>query len=101
MRQLVSSWVEAEQHGYGNTLGAAIRELNKECRISLTHSRLSEWRRGKYTPSPNVLSQMLYRVLPWALLKVQIRATDPQLDALEDLIWCVKLTDGERQIEHL
>lgn len=101
MRQLVSSWVEAEKNGYGKTLAGAIRELNKECDIRLTHSRVSEWRKGKYTPTPRVLSQMLYRVLPWALMKAGIKATDPQLDALEDLLWCVKMRKGERHIEHL
>ena len=101
MRQLVSSWIEAEKRGYRNSVAEAIRLLNKECDMSLTHSRLSEWRRGKYTPSPEALSQMLYRVLPWALMKVGLKATDAQLDALEDLLWKVNVADGERNIEHL
>jgi hypothetical protein len=63
--------------------------------------RLAEWRRGKYTPSPKVLSQLLYRVLFWALLKAGIQATEAQLDALEELIWKVNVTDGERNIELL
>jgi len=101
MRRLVESWVEAEKTGYRNTLGGAIKELNQECGIKLTYSRLAEWRRGKYTPSPKVLSQMLYRVLFWALLKAGIRATEAQLDALEELIWKVNVTNGERNIELL
>jgi hypothetical protein len=101
MKRLVDSWVQANLDGYGNTLAAAIRELNKECGLQLTHSRLSEWRKGKYTPSPEVISEMFYRVLPWALLRAGIKATDPQLDALEDLIWNVNLINGERHIEHL
>ena len=101
MRRLVESWIEAEKHGYRNTLGGAIKELNRECSIKLTYSRLAEWRRGKYTPSPNVLSQMLYRVLFWALVKAGIQATEAQLDALEELIWKVNVTDGERNIELL
>jgi hypothetical protein len=101
MRQLVSSWVEAQKHGYRNTLGGAIKELNQECGIKLTYSRLAEWRKGKYTPSQKVLSQLLYKVLPWALMKVGVMATEAQLDALEDLIWNVRVTDGERHIELL
>ncbi len=101
MRRLVESWIEAEKIGYRNTLGGAIKELNRECGIKLTYSRLAEWRRGKYTPSPAVLSQMLYRVLFWALLKAGIQATEAQLDVLEELIWKVNVTDGERNIELL
>jgi hypothetical protein len=101
MQQLVSSWVEAQKNGYRNTLGVAITELNKVCGTKLTYSRLAEWRRGKYTPSPKVLSHLLYWVLPWALMKVGIKATEAQLDALEDLIWNVQVKDGERNIELL
>ena len=101
MRRLVESWVEAEKIGYRNTLGGAIRELNKECNTKLTYSRLAEWRKGKYTPSQKVLSQMLYRVLFWALIKAGIQATEAQLDVIEELIWKVNVTDGERNIELL
>jgi hypothetical protein len=101
MRRLVESWIEAEKIGYRNTLGGAIEELNRECGIKLTYSRLAEWRRGKYTPSQKVLSQLLYSVLPWALMKVGIKATEAQLDALEDLIWNVQVKDGERHIDLL
>ena len=101
MRQLVSSWVEAERNGYRNTLRGAINELSQECGIKLTYSRLAEWRRGKYTPSQQVISQLLYRTLPWALLKVGIKATEAQLDALEDLLLNVRVVDGERHIDPL
>jgi hypothetical protein len=101
MRRLVESWAEAEKIGYRNTLGGAIKELNKVCGTKLTYSRLAEWRRGKYTPSQKVLSHLLYSVLPWALMKVGIKATEAQLDALEDLIWNVQVKDGERQIDLL
>ena len=75
MRQLVNSWVEAQQTGYGKTLGQAIEDLNRECGTKLTYSRLAEWRRGKYTPCPEALSEMLYRTpLPWALMKVGSQA---------------------------
>ena len=101
MRRLVESWIEAEKSGYRHTLREAIEELNRECGIKLTYSRLAEWRRGKYTPSPKVLSQMLYRVLFWALLKADIQANKEQLDTLEELIWKVNVTNGERNIELL
>ena len=75
--------------------------LNRECDIKVTYSRLAEWRRGRYTPSQKVLSQMLYKVLFWALVKAGIQATEAQLDALEELIWKVNVMDGERNIELL
>lgn len=99
MRQLVNSWIEAEKQGYNNTLGGAIKDLNQACAMRLTYSRLAEWRKGKYTPAPKVIQHMLYRVLPWALVKIGIEATDAQLDALEDLILNVSVVDGDRQIE--
>jgi hypothetical protein len=101
MRQLVESWVAAEKTGYRNTLAEAIRELNQECGTTVTHSRVAEWRKGKYTPSPKVLSHMLYRVYPWALQKAGLRASEAQLDAIEDLLWKVNVTGGERNIELL
>lgn len=99
MKQLVNSWVEAELRGYGNTLAGAIKELSQECGMKLTHSRLSEWRRGLYTPSPKVMAYMLYKVYPWALLRVGINATDAQLDGLEDLMLDMKVVDGSRQLD--
>ena len=101
MRQLVSSWVEAQKHGYRRTLGEAIKELGQECSIKLTYSRLSESRRGKYTPSQKVLSQLLYDVLPWALQKAGVKVTAEQQEALDGLIWNIKMADGQRQIEML
>ena len=99
MKQLVNSWVEAELKGYGNTLAGAIKELSQECGMKLTYSRLSEWRRGLYTPSPKVITFMLFRVYPWALSKVGIKATDTQLDGLEDLVLDMKMVDGDRQLD--
>ncbi len=101
MRQLVSSWVEAQRHGYHRTLGMAIKELGRECAIKLTYSRLSEWRKGKYTPSQKVLSQLFFDVLPWVLQEAGVKVTAEQQDVLDGLIWNVKVVDGERQIELL
>jgi hypothetical protein len=101
MRQLVESWVEAERTGYRNTLAEAIKILSPECGITATHSRVAEWRKGKYTPSPRVLSHMLYRVYPWALLKAGLRASEAQLDTIDKLLWKVNTAGGERNIELL
>jgi hypothetical protein len=62
-------------------------------------SRLSEWRRGKYTPTPKVASQMLFDTLPWAMEKAGISVTREQQDALDDLLWNFTVTDGNRQIK--
>jgi hypothetical protein len=101
MRQLVESWIAAEKTGYGNTLVQAIKELSQECGITLTHSRVGDWRRGKHTPSPKVLSHMLYRVYPWALKRAGLHASEAELDVIEGLLWKVNVTDGARNIELL
>ena len=49
-------------------------------------------------PFPKVLSHMLYRVYPWALRRAGLHASEAQLDTIEDLLWKVKLTDGERNM---
>jgi len=56
MRRLVESWVEAERAHHGNSLAEAIRRLNENRGMRVTHSRVSEWRRGVYAPSQLVLS---------------------------------------------
>jgi hypothetical protein len=99
MRQLVALWIEAEKTGYRNSLGEAIEILNRESGLKLNYSRLAEWRRGKYVPSPRALSWMMYRALIWALVKADIPTTTAQRDALERLIWKLKMTNGERNIE--
>lgn len=86
MKRLVKSWVEAEK-SYGDSLAEAIRVLNEERGMHVTHSRVSEWRRGVYTPSPLVLSHMLYQSLPWLLEEAEITVSKAQLHALERLIW--------------
>lgn len=98
MRRLVESWIEAEK-AYGYTLAEAIRHLNKDRGTKLTHSRVAEWRTGKYTPSPAIISYLLYNTLPWAIKKAGIQATETQLDALDELLWKTKMADGERHVE--
>jgi hypothetical protein len=99
MRQLVNSWVEARKHGSEITLGTVIRELNAECGICADYSRLSEWKKGRYTPAPQTISQMLYDTLPWALNKAGINVTEEQQTALDELLWNFTMKDGKRVIE--
>lgn len=90
MRRLVSSWIAAERELYGNSLAEAIRRMNDKRGCRVTHSRVSEWRRGVYVPSQVAISQMLYRTLPWALEKAGIHATKDQRRALEALLGYVR-----------
>ena len=100
MKQLVNSWLEAEMKAYGcTTVQQALDDLNKECGLTVGHSRLAEWRRGKYTPAPKVIAFMLYRTVPWALVKVGLKPTEAQLDELEDLVLNMKVVAGDRHLD--
>lgn len=101
MRRLVESWIAAEEGYHGNTLAEAIKRMNETRDMRLTHSRVSEWRRGVYVPSQVVLSQMLLRTLPWALRKAGIDVSAAQHSALEDLLWHTEVRDGQQYIELL
>ncbi len=94
MRRLVESWIEAERQHYGNNISAAIARMNEKRGTKLTHSRVSEWRRGVYVPSQVILSQMLLRTLPWALRQAGITATDDQVRELESFLWRMENRDG-------
>lgn len=87
MRQLVASWQQAERDYHGNTQAQALRELNEALGLSIRQSRVAEWRRGVYVPSAEVLSEMLYRVLPWFLEQAGVTADRDQLRALDRLLW--------------
>ncbi len=100
MRRLVESWIAAEK-AYGFNLAEAIRQLNEDRGMALTHSRVAEWRSGKYAPSHQAISYMLYNTLPWAIEQAGIQATQAQLDALDELLWKMKIVDGERHVELL
>lgn len=94
MRRLVESWIQAEREHHGNSLAAAIRRVNEKCGTKLTRSRVSEWRRGVYVPSQVILSQMLFRTLPWALEQAGIAASQPQFLELEKLLWLMEEKGG-------
>lgn len=96
MRRLVESWIQAEKAYHGNNLAAAIRRMNERREMCVTHSRVSEWRRGVYVPSQVVLSHMLYRTLPWALEEAGIPAGSEQYRALQGLLWIT--TDKDKQM---
>lgn len=95
MRRLVESWLRAERGYHGNTLAAALRAMNEELATRTTRSRVSEWRRGTYVPSPETLSYMLNRTLAWALETAGVALTPGQHRALEALLWHTYEKDGE------
>jgi len=101
MRRLVESWIDAEREWHGNSLAQAIQRMNEKRGGSLTSSRVSEWRRGVYVPSQVVLSQMLYRTLPWALERAGIAASEVQYRDLEKLLWVAEVKDGQMYVELL
>ena len=101
MRQLVASWIQAEKAYHGNTLATAIRRMNEKRGMRLTHSRVSEWRRGVYVPSQVILSQMLFRTLPWMLKEAGITVTHSQFRQLENLLWRTEDKDGQTFFELL
>ena len=90
MRRLVESWIEAEKYYYDNTQAQAIAHLNKRLKLRISHSRLSEWRRGKYCPSAKALSEMLWRTLPWTLGKAGLKVTDEQQNEIDICLWRFK-----------
>jgi len=99
MQRLVESWVRAEKERYGNTLAAAIRSMNERRGTKVTHSRVSEWRRGIYVPSQEILSSMLFRTLPWAIEEAEIAVSPAQWRELEELLWVSVEQDGKRFIQ--
>ena len=99
MRRLVASWIRAEQDYHGNTLAAAIRQMNETLGTTLNHSRVREWERGHYAPSQTTLSALLYRTLPWALQQAGIAVSEEQFHELEKLVWIVGEENGERFVE--
>lgn len=101
MRRLVESWIRAEREYHGNSLAAAIRRLNETRGFTVTHSRVSEWRRGVYTPSQVIISAMLYRTLPWALGEAGIAAGEAQMDQLRCLLWRAIEKKGQRRFDLL
>ena len=97
MRRLIESWVKAEKEYYGLTQAQAIKLLGATVDANITHSRLSEWRRGVYCPNPVVISEMLYRALPWILKQAGISATPRQLDLVDHLIWVIETKEDGLQ----
>lgn len=101
MKRLVDSWVAAEKERYGNNLTAALQLLNDTLDTTTMHSRVSEWRRGRYKPSQGAISFMLYRTLPWALERSEIANSATQFQQLEDLLWESIEEEGQRSVELL
>jgi len=101
MRRLVESWIEAEKELYGINLAGAIRRMNEQRGFRLTHSRVSQWRRGVYKPSLLAVSEMLFRTIPWALSKAGIEVTKEQRHRLDGLLWIAAKEDGKQYVELL
>src|SRR5437899_524016 len=102
MKQLVTSWLQAERTVHNHSTADAIRLLNEAFSTHITHSRVAEWRRGVYTPSHGVLAFMLHRTLPWALQRAGIDVSAEQIAAIEPLLWDTGVDDGgERYIDFL
>jgi hypothetical protein len=101
MRRLVETWIAAERESHGNNLTAALKVLNETLEMQITHSRVSEWRRGKYAPSQGAISFMLCRALPAALDRCGIKVTAVQYQQLEELLWEPTGEGGERSLELL
>ncbi len=97
MKQLVASWIKAEKYYYGNTQAQAIRLMIEATGQRITHSRVSEWKRGKYCPSANVLSEMLWRTLPWALGQANLSISAEQQDRIDTKLWVFKGEGHQRE----
>jgi hypothetical protein len=100
MRVLIESWMQAKL-AKGHTIATALKELNEKRGTKVTHSRFAEWKRGRYTPDPCMLSQMLLDALPFVLRRAGISVTSKQVDALEKQIWHIVEEDGLSQVELL
>lgn len=98
MRNLIDSWIAAER-SHGNSLAGAIKQLNETIASKVTHSRVSEWRRGVYAPSQVALSYMLYRALPWVLSQAGIEMTEEQRKAVDGRIWVLEQEGDTRYAE--
>jgi hypothetical protein len=98
MRRLVESWVQFNL-SRGRTLADSIRKLNDARGSKVTHSRLSEWRRGVYVPEPAVTSMMLLETLPWALRQAGIEASREEIARLQDMLWNTREENGKTLFE--
>jgi len=101
MKQLVASWVQAEREHYGQSLAQAVRRVNQTHGTRLTSSRVSEWRRGVYTPSQRAISHLLFRTLPWALKQAGVAITAAQLREFKKRLWVIEVRDNHEYLEML
>lgn len=101
MRQLVASWIKAEQYRYGHSLSAAVALMNQTIGSATTTSRVSEWRRGVYVPSTVAVSYMLSQTLPWAIRESACPFTRDQYQMLAALLWQTGVEHGETYTELL
>ncbi len=101
MKQLVASWIKAEQEWHSHSLPAALEQMNRALNTATTPSRVSEWRRGVYVPSTEAISYMLAQTLPWAMKASGISIQNDQNQRLTELLWETGVEDGEAFVELL
>ena len=101
MKQLVASWIKAEQEWHRQSLAAAVARMNDTLGSVTTTSRVSEWRRGVYVPSTVTVSYMLSRTLPWAIKESAFPFTRDQHHMLAALLWQTGVEHGETYTELL
>jgi hypothetical protein len=87
MKSFIESWIAAERDDYGNNQAQAIKALNEQLGTNLTHSRLSEYRRGIYEPSARANRYMLWCMLPWVLESAGVNVSDEQMGKIRVLLW--------------
>jgi hypothetical protein len=60
----------------------AIRDLNEELGMAVTHSRVREWMRGEKMPGPDACRYMAAVAVGWVLRQEGVRIEDEALDRI-------------------
>lgn len=84
---LVRSWLEVELDIPGRRRVDALRDLNEEFTMTVTHSRLSEWLSGKVAPPREVRRYMARCAIERVLRSAGIDSLgldDARLDRIAD-----------------
>lgn len=76
---LISTWKEVATRS--GTLTEALKMINDHLGLKITHSRLSDWEKGKRAPSPTVINYLLAEALRDKLTELEI-----EQDQIEEII---------------
>jgi transcriptional regulator with XRE-family HTH domain len=76
---LISTWKEVVTRS--GTLTEALKLINDYLGLKITHSRLSDWEKGKRAPSPTVINYLLAESLRDKLTELEI-----EYDQIEEII---------------